>query len=252
MKLFLLLFLIPLTLLAVPNKGKDIALIVSKANDGFIGEESKMSMILIDAQKNEILRELSSFVKEVQKDGDKSLSIFHTPKDVDGTKMLTWTHKNDDDDQWLFLPTLKKVKTISSSSKSGSFMGSEFSYEDLGSQEVEKYTYKFLKEDDEKWIIERYPVKKSGYTKQIVTISKKYKQPIEIQYFNRRSELLKTAKFSDFKSYKVKSKEYFRSGNVHMVNHLTKKESKLSWKGRKLGVIFQDNKFSKEGLNETF
>ena len=75
--------------------------------------------------------------------------------------MLTWTHKKEDDDQWLYLPSMKKVKRISShESKTGSFMGSEFSYEDLGSQEVEKYKYKFVKDDElsgrKAWLIERY------------------------------------------------------------------------------------------------
>ena len=63
--------------------------------------------------------------------------MFDEPRDVKGTAFLIHAHKQEADDQWLYLPALKRVKRISSSNRSGSFMGSEFSYEDLGAQELE-------------------------------------------------------------------------------------------------------------------
>ena len=70
------------------------------------------------------------------------------PKDVKGTATLTFTHKVGPDDQWLYLPALKRVKRITSENRSGSFVGSEFAYEDLGSQELEKYSKrKYIKEE---------------------------------------------------------------------------------------------------------
>ena len=59
---------------------------------------------------------------------------------------MTFTHKTGPDDQWLYLPALKRVKRISSDNRSGAFVGSEFAYEDLSSQEIEKYTYKWIEE----------------------------------------------------------------------------------------------------------
>ena len=108
---------------------------------------------------------------EVLEDGDKSIFIFEHPRDVSGTAVLTFTHKHGPDDQWLYLPALKRVKRISSDNKSGSFVGSEFAYEDLSSQEVEKYTYKWIqdapcpgKEEITCFNSEDYPVdKSSGY-----------------------------------------------------------------------------------------
>jgi hypothetical protein len=61
---------------------------------------------------------------------------------------MTFTHKIGPDDQWLYLPAIKRVKRISSNNKSGPFMGSELAFEDLSSQEVEKYTYKFIKKEN--------------------------------------------------------------------------------------------------------
>ncbi len=75
-------------------------------------------------------------------DGDKSLFVFDEPRDVQGTAFLIHAHREDADDQWLYLPALKRVKRISSANRSGSFMGSEFAYEDMTAQEVEKFTYR--------------------------------------------------------------------------------------------------------------
>ncbi len=241
-----------LPFLGFANKGLEITKKVDQHNDGFIGDKSKMEMILINAQGDKITRKLLSYTKEIKKDGDKSLIIFKIPKDVEGTKMLTWSHKKDDDDQWLFLPSLKKVKRIHSSNKTSSFMGSEFSYEDLGSQEIEKYTYKFISEDDKSWKIERIPVKKSGYSKQISTISKKYMNPIKVEYFNKRKELMKIATFDNYKEFSVSGKKIYRAGKIHMKNLLTKKESILNWSDRSVGIKHKDSFFKKEALNESF
>ena len=103
-------------------------------------------MILRNAQGEESIRKFNSKTLEVDGDGDKSIFIFEHPRDVEGTAVLTFTHKVGPDDQWLYLPALKRVKRISSDNKSGSFVGSEFAYEDLSSQEIEKYTYKWVED----------------------------------------------------------------------------------------------------------
>ena len=118
--------------------GLEIALKNDVANQGFKSESSVMEMKLINAYGDVTTRRMLSQVLEGTNEGDLSLATFEWPADVKGTKMLTHTMKSTDDKQWLYLPAIKRVKRISSRNKSGSFMGSEFSYEDLGSQEVEK------------------------------------------------------------------------------------------------------------------
>lgn len=234
------------------QKGEEIAKKMEKANDGYIGEESEMEMILISAQGDRVERLMKGKVMEVKGDGDKSISIFLNPKDVKGTKMLTWSHKVKDDDQWLYLPSLKRVKRINSSSKSSSFMGSEFSFEDLGSQEREKFDYNLLSEKKVNgmaaWVLERKPKTKSGYTKQIVTIAKKYMNPIKIEYYDRRSELLKVAEFSGYKQFNIKGKKMYRVSKIHMKNLQTKKESIFEWKKRKIGKKLKSRDFTKRSL----
>ena len=236
--------------------GLNIAVKNEKANNGFLGEVSEMEMILEDAHGTKISRRMKGKIMETKGDGDKSISQFLLPADVRGTMMLTWTHKEKDDDQWLFLPSIKRTKRISSSSKSASFMGSEFSYEDLGSQEVEKYTHKLINEEKNKdgldmWVIERTPKnKKSGYKRLKAWIVKKYQNPLKVEYFDRKNELLKTATFSDYKQYKVKGKSLWRAGKIHMINVQTGKKSTITWGNRKLGVEFDEDEFEKDSLLE--
>ncbi|MEE2744828.1 MAG: outer membrane lipoprotein-sorting protein, partial [Bdellovibrionota bacterium] len=225
-----------------------------KSNDGFVGESSEMEMILEDAHGTKIKRRMKGKIMETKGDGDKSISQFLLPADVKGTMMLTWTHKKKDDDQWLFLPSIKRTKRISSSNKSASFMGSEFSYEDLGSQEVEKYSHKLLKEEKNKdgldlWVMERIPRnKKSGYRKLKVWIIKKYSNPGKIEYYDRKNELLKIATFSSFKEFKIGSRTLYRASKIHMVNVQTGKKSTISWSNRSLGVKFDEEDFEKDSL----
>lgn len=237
------------------QKGLAIAKKMEKANKGFVGETSSMEMILIDAYGEKITRKLDGKSKEVANDGDKSLSIFLSPADVKGTKMLTITHKKDDDDQWLYLPSLRRVKRIKSSSKSSAFMGSEFSYEDLGSQEIEKYSYKWLRDEKTKsgssyWVLERKPkdIKNSGYSKNIMWVSKKLMNPTKIEYYDRKNELLKVSTVSNFQSYNVNGKKLWRPGKIHMKNVQTKKQSIFTWKKRKIGVKHPDRIFTKNKL----
>ena len=232
------------------DKGLDIARKTDKANDGFKGEVSTMEMILINAHGDRTTRKLTSRGIETASDGDRSRIEFEWPADVKGTRMLTWTHRQSDDDQWLFLPAVKRVKRISSNNKSGSFMGSEFAYEDLGSQEVEKYKYKHLADEPiagrPTWKIERIPVDaRSGYSRQISWTDQEYMNPVKVEYYDRKDELLKTATFSGY----AKLGKWWRPGKIVMVNHQTKKESHLTWSARKLEVTLADNEFQSDGLD---
>ena len=152
------------------EKGHEVAVEADRRDQGWKDQKADLLMILRNRHGQQSVRELRNRSLEVADDGDKLLVIFDRPRDVKGTAFLTFTHKAGQDDQWLFLPALKR---ISSNNKSGPFMGSAFAYEDLTSQEVEKHTYKHLRDETVEnldcFVVERTPVDpKSGYTKQIV------------------------------------------------------------------------------------
>lgn len=234
------------------EKGLQIARDMEAENKGFTGESSKMKMVLIDAHGSRVEREMTGMVMEMKDDGDKSLISFESPLDVRGTKMLTWSHKDQDDDQWLYLPSVRRVKRITSRNQSASFLGSEFSYEDLGSQEIEKYNYLFIRDDKfenkDVWVVERTPKKTSGYSKQVMFVRKDIKTPVKVDYFDRRGELLKTAIFEDIKAHKHGDRTFHRASRIHMKNVQTQKESIFEWTERKIGVTHNAADFEQRAL----
>jgi outer membrane lipoprotein-sorting protein len=231
------------------EKGLKIAQSLDRANEGYGSESSTMEMTLVNAHGDKTTRKMKSQILETTTDGDKSRIEFEWPADVKGTRMLTWTHKKDDDDQWLFLPAIKRVKRISSKNKSGSFMGSEFTYEDLGSQEVEKFKHKFLADETmngrKLWKLERIPTAaESGYSKQITWVDREYNNAVKIEYYDRKGELLKTATFSDYKKFG----KFWRIGKLEMVNTQTRKSSILVWQDRKVGASVDSALFESDEL----
>jgi hypothetical protein len=233
------------------EQGLKVAHEADRANAGFGTERSTLQMELVNAQGEVTTRRLMIESIEGTEDGDRSRATFEWPADVKGTKMLTYTHKRGDDDQWLYLPAIKRVKRISSNNKSGSFMGSEFAYEDLASPEVEKYSYKLVAEpqiDGRRCFqIERVPLdKNSGYRRQMVWLDKEYLNPLRIEYFDRKDELLKTASFSGYR----KLGKLWRFGRIEMVNVQTKKRSVLTWNDRQLGAKLNTAAFDSTALEE--
>ena len=115
------------------QRGLEIAEEADARNTGWNDSVVDLTMTLRNKNGDESVREMRSRALEVEDDGDKSMIIFDQPRDVRGTALLTYSHKTGDDDQWLYLPALKRVKRIASSNKSGPFMGSEFAAAKLSS-----------------------------------------------------------------------------------------------------------------------
>lgn len=248
------LFLIALPLHAWSETPEEKGLTIVKEADrrdtGWGDMQAEMHMTLRNRQGQESTRRIRNKTLEVTGDGDKSITIFDEPADVKGTAFLGYTHAIKPDDQWLYLPALKRVKRISSSNKSGPFMGSEFAFEDISSEEVEKYTYKYLKDEkiDRKntFVIERYPAYKySGYTRQQVWLDKEIYMPIKTVFYDRKNSLLKTLTFKNYKQY---LNQYWRPGTMEMVNHQNGKSTTLVWKNYKFKVGLSDRDFDRNSL----
>ena len=234
----------------VEEKGLAIAEESDRRDTGFNDFRADLTMLLRNRHGEESLRAMRTQVLEVVDDGDKTMIIFDEPRDVEGTALLTFSHKIEPDDQWLYLPALKRVKRIASRNKSGPFMGSEFAYEDLASQEVEKYTYRFVKDDvldgEAMFVIERDPVdKNSGYRRQLVWIDQVEYRPMRIEYYDRKDSLLKTLKFSGYRQY---LDHYWRADEMYMENHQTGKTTLLTWQHYEFRVGLSDSDFTKNSL----
>ena len=232
------------------EKGLEIAIESDKRDIGFGDSSSELTMILRNKQGDESKRQISNKTLEVDNDGDKSVVIFNEPRDVKGTAFLSFTHKSGPDDQWLYLPALKRVKRIASDNKSGPFMGSEFAYEDISSQEVEKYTYKYIMNENldgiDCFVIERYPVEEnSGYTKQIVWIDTDQYRPMKTDFYDRKNSLLKTLMYLEYNQYLSK---YWRANILSMVNHQTGKSTDLLFSDYKFANGFSESDFNQNSL----
>ena len=229
------------------ERGLEIAKAADKADQGFNSAIVDLKMTLKNKNGQTSERSLTNRILELTEDGDKSLIVFNSPKDVKGTATLTYTHKIGADDQWLYLPSIKRVKRISSNNKSGPFVGSEFAYEDLSSQEVEKYTYKFLKEEGGLLIVEQDPVDpKSGYTRRIATYNKDKGYRIEkVEFYDRKNALLKTLTYSDYQLYKEK---FWRASTLNMVNHQSNKETLLQFSEYNFDIELSDDDFTQVAL----
>lgn len=228
-------------------RGLEIAKAAEKADLGFNSSTVNLQMTLKNKNGQTSERSLTTRTLELTEDGDKSLIVFNSPKDVKGTSTLTFTHKIGSDDQWLFLPSIKRVKRISSNNKSGPFVGSEFAYEDLSSIEVEKYTYKFIEENGDLLIVEQDPVDpKSGYTRRLVTYNKSKGYRIEnVEFYDRKNSLLKTLTYSDYKLYKNK---FWRAGIFKMVNKQSNKETILKFSNYNFDAELTAEDFTQNAL----
>ena len=235
---------------AAAARGLEIAREAERRDTGFGDFTANITMTLRNRHGESSERRMRTRTMEQQDDGDKSLIIFENPGDVKGTSFLSFTHKTGSDDQWLYLPALKRVKRIASNNKSGPFMGSEFAYEDISSQEVEKYTYRFTGEESldgrNHFVVERDPVDpKSGYSRQLAWLDTEEYRVWKVEFYDRGGSLLKTLTVSDYNQYLEK---YWRANRWMMVNHKTGKETDLLWTGFVFANGFEDKDFNRNSL----
>ena len=230
--------------------GLEIATEARERGRGFGNFTARQTMLLRNKQGQESRRELRVKVLEVEGDGDRSLFVFDEPRDVAGTAMLIHGHTDAADDQWLYLPALTRVKRISSANRSGSFMGSEFSYEDMSVPEVEKFTYRYLRDEPcgelTCTVVERFPTEeRSGYLRQVVWQDKDELRVWKVEYFDRKDSHLKTLTLADYVLYQDR---FWQASEQNMVNHLTGKSTLLTWSDFQFGAEIDEAEFTQTGL----
>jgi outer membrane lipoprotein-sorting protein len=232
------------------QKGLDIAK-ERKARDlGWADSVADVSMILRNPQGQEVERKIRIKSLEVVGDGDKGLTIFDQPLDVKGTVFLNFSHALEPDDQWIYLPKRSKVTRIRSKNKSGPFMGCEFAYEVMSSFEIEKFKFKYLRDDEyegqDSYVVEQVPLdKNSGYTKQIVWVGKKHYRVLQVESYDRKGSLLKVLIMNDYNLYLDK---YWRPLSMEMFNEQNGKSTELLTHDIKFKVGLDDSDFNEARL----
>lgn len=235
------------------ERGLSIAIEVDTRDSGFGNWVSTAKMVLRDKQGGEAVRTFRMMALEQKDDGDKTLAFFDKPADLAGTAVLTYSHALVPDDQWLYLPEVKRVKRISAQNKAALFMGSEFAYEDLSSWEVKKYKYRYLRDEtldgNECFVVENTPAyADSAYSKQIEWVDKRIYQPRRLDYFDRQGRLLKTMTFSGYQQYLGK---HWRASEQLMQNHQTGKATQIVWGPYKFKTAIHESEFTPEALTRS-
>jgi len=163
-----------------------------------------MLMVLLNKKGEQRERNLSALVKRYGNNKSKSILFFQSPADVKGTSFLVWTDENKEDKQWLYLPALQRVRQISASGKGESFMGTEFTFFDMGSHDVDDYTYRLIREEtvsnEPCYVIEALPRKVEFYSKVVVWIRKGNFVPARADFFDVKGQFEKQAMFTNVKN----------------------------------------------------
>lgn len=236
-------------------KGRQVTAESIQRDAGFGDSRSQMTMLLTSESGQTSRRTLRMDTLEGKGDqeGDKSLIIFDTPNDVQGTVLLTHTKILVPDDQWIYFPSIARVKRIASASKSGPFLGSEFAYEDLTAQELGKYDYVWLRDEPcpapiaERmcFVVQRTPLyENSGYKRQVSWIDSVDFLFRKIEFYNREDRLLKTLTLSGYRQHA----RYWRPHNLSMVNHQTNRTTNLDVTDVKISTGLTETDFTEQAM----
>lgn len=230
--------------------GDEIIDRVDQHENGYIDLKASIEMILSDRKGKQTIRLMDISSIESEKIGEKRKFIFRNPSDVNGTAILIDSKVIKDDSQWIYLPAFKRVKRISSKNKKSAFMGSQFSYEDLASQEKEKYKNEFVKESSIDnipcLIVKRTPLlPNSGYDHILVYVDKTRHRFIKTEYFDKQGKMIKTLDISNYKLYRNR---FLLASTYKVINHKTSKSTVMNWKNIILQNKLAKSDFSKNAL----
>ena len=216
------------------QRGLEIAQEVDSRDAGFGDYQVIGKMTVRGPDGSTGNREFDMSTLELRDDGDKRLVVFSQPRDLTGFVSLTFSHGTAPDDQWIYLPALRRVKQLAARDKTGAFAGSEFSFEDIATWELDKYSYKFLRDEPcgegkkkTCHVIEDVPnYAYSGYARLEEWIDPAIWHPVKIVYYDKASRPLKELLFDDYQQFENK---YWRPSRLTMRNLQTGAVSVIDW-----------------------
>lgn len=223
--------------------GTELAEYAELVHAGWGSSKSKGTMVLRDAQGSENEQNLKTWLRESEggKDGGRSFIVY----DEKGTALLTHMNRTKTDQQWVWIPGLKRKMRVKAANVTGAFIGSEFAIEDLRSQYPEKYVITLLGEEEFEgqlcWKMQRIPnVKETGYSKQLVWMDQAEFRVLKTEFYDRKGDLLKTMTTHDWKQY---NGTFWRSHRASMVNHQTGRSSDMLTKSVDLDIGLKKSHF---------
>ena len=246
------LFLLAAVLLAAYSvdaqtlSGRDI---VKKVKDNPAGNTryAKMDLVLEKANGSKRERKVESWAMDIGED-TKTMMFFTYPGDVKGTGFLTWNYDEigKDDDKWLYMPALKKTRRISgSSSKTDYFMGTDFTYDDMGDRNIDEDDHKLLREEKcngfDCYVVESVPKdKREIYSKRISWIRKDCFMGVKVEYYDKLGALHRVLNISDIKQVQG----FWTRGKMVMENVQTKHKTVITFSDMKYDLKIDSEMFN--------
>ena len=197
-----------LVVAVAPALAEEADAIVARSLNAFYAaaedQRTRVTMRLINAQGKERRRVMTLLRKDLGTEGEQRYYIyFHEPADVKGTTFMVWKYPAREDDRWIFIPAIKLVRRIAADDKRSSFVGSDFTYEDVSGREVDDETHRLLGEStlDERPVfeIESVPREPVGYARRLSWVDRERALPLKEEYYDARGELLRV-----FTAYEVR------------------------------------------------
>jgi len=236
---------------AADPTGLEIMTRVDQLDDGD-DQASQATYTLVNKRGQKRIRNTVRFWKDCDgKDGfdAKMITFFESPPDVKGTGFLSWSYADEekDDDQWLYLPALRKVRRISAGNKDDYFMGSDFTYDDMGERKVSEDSHKLVRSEMvsgvDCYVVESVPKKAGMYSRRLTWVEKQNWLTQKVDYYDRKERLLKTL-----------SMEWQKVGNLwtwkrgEMKNHLTQHATIIDITEVRINPGLADNVFTERVL----
>ncbi|MCF7980554.1 MAG: outer membrane lipoprotein-sorting protein [Pseudomonadales bacterium] len=217
---------------------------------GYGDSQSKFIAVVRDPDGTQKTREIRLKYLENSPDGNKRLMVFDKPKDLKRYAMLTISHKDNADEQWVYDPENNQVKRILSNNAFTPFSGTDITFEDISSQDVTKYDYQYERdaqlEGADCYIVNRFPKDKySGYQRLETWIDKNTYLIKKIDYYDRKGVLLKTLTMDNYQQFNDK---YWRAGEMRMKNHQSGRSTQLVWSEYQFNTGLTEADFSLNSL----
>jgi outer membrane lipoprotein-sorting protein len=221
----------PLQAQTAQERGLAIATEAANRRGGYSDISASGEMILQSGSGQDATRRFDASWITTGPGQTRSLLVFQWPGDIRNTALLTHAFEGRSDDQWLYLPAMARVRRISGSGRSGSFVGSEFAFEDMVDQQVDNFDHTWVADGPcpaggSCHILDLVPTTNSGYSRQRVWFDQAELRIQQVQYFDRRGAHLKTLTISDYSAYQGR---FWRAGRMDMVNHLTGASTRMNW-----------------------
>ena len=216
---------------------------VEEKRNSISSETAVMEMTITDSRGRTRNRTMKMW-GSTEGDNSNSLIVFSDPANVSGTAFLT-IRENSDSSQKLYLPAVGRVQTITSGERGDRFMGSDFTFEDLGDQQSEDYEFIWLEEQDSVYRIRANKPESDQYAYVEFFIDSKHFTLNEIHYFNSSDKMIKRLEAEEFKQL---ADDLWSPSKMTMYDLRDDRNTEITWSDRETNVSIPSWRFSERGL----